>query len=182
MPLTRTKLRSRARQLTNDYVARKKSTGVIHLRTALCIYATIEFLAVASSAYFASAFYHFITFNSLQAKPAYVLAALVIATLVLAISISISQLRCLSKAIPAYIFMERYRISFACVLNFCNDSFFHAVCRSLFTWQPDLPDHQRRCCCYSYARHILFLASDCNRVKSNRGSTRRSNRRGLSLF
>ena len=77
-----------ARSTVDEHVASKKSTGVVHLRTALCIYATIEFLAVASSAYFASAFYHFITFNSLQAKPAYVLAALVIATLVLAISIT----------------------------------------------------------------------------------------------
>src|SRR5262245_14439230 len=69
-------------------VTREQSTPVIHLRTTLAFYAAIEFFAVASSAYFASALYHYIGLNSLQAKPTYVLAAAVIATLVLVISIA----------------------------------------------------------------------------------------------
>src|SRR5262249_46389946 len=71
-----------------NFAAPEKSARVVQLRTALVFYATIEFFAVTSSAYFASAFYHYFSFNSLQAKPAYVLAAVIIGTLVLVISIA----------------------------------------------------------------------------------------------
>ena len=70
-----------------DYAAPAKATGALHLNTALTIYAMIEFLAVASSAYFGSAVYHFVSWHSWQTAPAYVLAAVVIATLVLVLSI-----------------------------------------------------------------------------------------------
>jgi Undecaprenyl-phosphate glucose phosphotransferase len=74
----------------SDYIAPENSTGAIHLNTALTIYAVTEFLAVACSAYFASTGYHYITYGYgvFQANPAYVLAAAVIATLVLVISIA----------------------------------------------------------------------------------------------
>ena len=70
-----------------DYIAPKKSTGLIQLNTALTIYASIEFLAVACSAYLGSAVYHFASFGSLQAAPKYILAAVGIASLVLLFSI-----------------------------------------------------------------------------------------------
>ena len=70
-----------------DDAAPTRATGVIHLNTALTIYAVIEFLAVASSAYLGSAVYHFLGRHLWQTAPAYVLAAVVIATLVLLSSI-----------------------------------------------------------------------------------------------
>jgi Undecaprenyl-phosphate glucose phosphotransferase len=73
---------------SSKYVAREKSNGPTHLRSAIAFYATIEFFAVASSAYFGSTFYHFIGLKSFQANLFYVFAALVIATLVLATSIA----------------------------------------------------------------------------------------------
>jgi Undecaprenyl-phosphate glucose phosphotransferase len=72
----------------SNYVTRGQSTRAVHLRTTLAIYATIEFFAVAVSAYFGSAFYHYISLNSLQARPTYVLAAAIIATLVLVTSVA----------------------------------------------------------------------------------------------
>ena len=70
-----------------DDIAPIKSTGLIQLNTALTIYASIEFLAVACSAYLGSAVYHFASFRTLQAAPRYILAAVVIASLVLVFSI-----------------------------------------------------------------------------------------------
>ncbi len=64
------------------------SAAAIHLNTALTVYAMVEFLAVACSAYFASTIYHFVTYSSLQTSTAYVLAAVGIAALVLFISIA----------------------------------------------------------------------------------------------
>ena len=127
-------------------------------------------------------FYHFITFKFFADEASIRPAAVIIATLVLLISISIAQLRCLSKTISAHFFLERYWSSRACVLDFYNDSFFHAVCRSLFARQLDFPDRLRRYYSCQSPRHILFLASNCNRIKSNRGSARRSDRQCLSLF
>ena len=163
-------------------MAREKSTRAIHLRTALAFYATIEFFAVASSAYFASALYHFITFNSLQAKPAYVLAALVIATLVLAISIAFRSFVAFRRQ-SRHIFLWRgigavllaFSI-FLTILFFTQSA--EAYSRGSLIFQIISVGLTVT----SHTRHILFLASGCNRVKSNRGSTRRSNRRGLSLF
>ena len=71
----------------SDYAAPGKVTGAIHLNSALTVYAMIEFLAVASSAYFGSAVYHFVGGHSWHMAPAYMLAAVVIATLVLLSSI-----------------------------------------------------------------------------------------------
>ena len=72
----------------SNYSAREKLTRAIPLRTALVFYTTIEFLAVATSAYFASALYHSISFNSLPRKQEYIFAAVLIAMLVLFISIA----------------------------------------------------------------------------------------------
>ena len=71
----------------SDYAAPVKVTGAIHLNTALTTYAMIEFLAVACSAYFGSLVYHFVSWHSWQTAPTYMLAAVVIATLVLLSSI-----------------------------------------------------------------------------------------------
>jgi len=71
------------------YTLLERSTRAIHLHTALAFYAMIEFFAVTGSAYFGSASYHHIIgLNSLQAKPAYLLAAITIAILVLVISVA----------------------------------------------------------------------------------------------
>ena len=162
-----------------SYVVREKSTRAIHLRNAVVFYATIEFFAVACSAYFGSTFYHVVGRNFFADNTSVRGRGRDYCDLGFGNICSIPQLLRLSKASSAHIFMERYRIGRACVLDFSNDSVFHAVCRSLFTRQLDLPAHQRRLAGYKHTHHILFLASDCNRIKSSGGSTRRSNRRTL---
>ena len=89
-----------------DYAAPAKVSGAIHLNTALTIYAMIEFLAVASSAYFGSAVYHFFGWNSWQTAPAYILAAVVIATLVLLSSIGFHNFFAFQRQ-PRHIFLWR---------------------------------------------------------------------------
>ena len=71
----------------SDYDERESSTAAIHLNSALTIYAMVEFLVVACSAYFGTTLYHFTIYGSVRTNPAYVLAAIVIATLVLLMSI-----------------------------------------------------------------------------------------------
>ena len=90
----------------SDYTAPVKVGGAIHLNTALTIYAMIEFLAVASSAYFGSAVYHFFNWNSWQPAPAYILAAVVIATLVLLSSIGFHNFIAFQRQ-PRHIFLWR---------------------------------------------------------------------------
>lgn len=70
-----------------NYAASTKSVGAMHLNTVLVIYAIIEFFAVASSAYFGSTAYHFVTFGSPHTAPIYIYAAVAIASLVLFFSI-----------------------------------------------------------------------------------------------
>src|SRR3974390_1357825 len=70
---------SRVSAIDSGFVRVGKSAAAIHLNSALVVYATLEFIIVGCSAYFASTAYHFITYNSLQAEPKYFLAAFVIA-------------------------------------------------------------------------------------------------------
>ena len=65
------------------------SKGTTHLKTALSIYAFLEFLAIIGSAYFAVYLYHFLVLKSWtwQKSLAYTPAAIGIATLVLLISL-----------------------------------------------------------------------------------------------
>ena len=90
----------------SDYTAPVKVGGATHLNTALTIYAMIEFLVVASSAYFGSAVYHFFNWNSWQPAPAYILAAVVIATLVLLSSIGFHNFIAFQRQ-PRHIFLWR---------------------------------------------------------------------------
>ena len=111
----------------------RKGDRRYHLNTILTIYAVIELLAVASSAYFGSAVYHFVGRSSWQTAPVYFFAAVVIATLVLLSSIGFHTFLCLSKATSTHFSLERCWSGRTCVLNFRNNSFFHAVRRNLFT-------------------------------------------------
>src|SRR5262249_39173289 len=78
---------SGARSAFDASVARENLAPDIHLRTAVVFYVAIEVFAVASSAYFCRAFYHFV-FNSIPARSNYTFAAFVIASLVLAASVT----------------------------------------------------------------------------------------------
>ena len=89
-----------------DYTAPVKVGGATHLNTALTIYAMIEFLVVASSAYFGSAVYHFFNWNSWRPASAYILAAVVIATLVLLSSIGFHNFIAFQRQ-PRHIFLWR---------------------------------------------------------------------------
>ena len=81
----------------SDYATPTKVTATMHLNTALTTYAMIEFLTVASSAYFATTVYHFVGRNSWQTTPAYTIAAVAIATLVLLSSIAFHNFLALQR-------------------------------------------------------------------------------------
>lgn len=65
-----------------------KSKGTMHISTILTIYAAIEFLAVACSAYFASLIYHFAVLRAWPDVTHYTVAATAVAMLVLGISLA----------------------------------------------------------------------------------------------
>lgn len=89
-----------------DYASPAKVTDAIHLNTTLTMYAIIEFLAVASAAYFGSAVYHFVGRHTWQTAPAYFLAAGVIATLVLLASLGFHNFFAFQRQ-PRHIFLWR---------------------------------------------------------------------------
>ena len=90
----------------SEYAVPGKKTGVIHLNTALTIYAVIEFFAVASSAYLGSAVYHSIIWTAQFNSQAYTIAAVGIATLVLLSSIGFHNFFAFQRQ-PRHIFLWR---------------------------------------------------------------------------
>jgi Undecaprenyl-phosphate glucose phosphotransferase len=98
-----------------------KSTGGIQLSTALTVYAAIEFLAVACSAYLGTAIYHFATFGSWRMDARYIFAAILIATLVFLVSIAFHSFFAFGKQ-PRHIFLSRgiaaIALSFSIFLTF----------------------------------------------------------------
>lgn len=89
-----------------DFAAPVKTTGTLRLNRALTTYAIVEFLAVACSAYFGSAFYHFLQFRSFQTIPTYIVAAIVLAMLVLLVSIGLHAFFAFRRQ-PRHIFLWR---------------------------------------------------------------------------
>ena len=83
-----------------------KSIGTTHLNTALVTYASIEFVAVACSAYFIGLLYHGIFLNSWRTEPKYILAATFIAALVAFISIALHSFIAIRRQ-PRHIFLWR---------------------------------------------------------------------------
>ncbi len=83
-----------------------KPTRVRRLNTILTIYAAIEFLAVAGSAYFASLIYHRVILQSWPDTTGYIQAALVIAILVSLISLGFRNFNALQRQ-PRHIFLWR---------------------------------------------------------------------------
>jgi Undecaprenyl-phosphate glucose phosphotransferase len=90
----------------SDYPAPIRATSIIRLNTAITIYAAIEFFAVAISTYFGSLLYHFLNWKSWQTAPGYFLAAAIIATLVLLISIGLHTFVSFQRQ-PRHIFLWR---------------------------------------------------------------------------
>lgn len=82
------------------------SADALHLNTALVLYASIEFCAVACAAYFASSVYHYVSFGSVQSTPIYVLAAGSLASLVLVISVAFHNFFAFRRQ-PRHIFLWR---------------------------------------------------------------------------
>ena len=82
LPLNKTNASVSQPQLPSLDTASVKSINATRLTTALTIYATIEFLAVATSAYFVGLFYQRVFLGSWYTDSKYILAALLIATLV----------------------------------------------------------------------------------------------------
>ena len=83
-----------------------RSTGTTHLNTALVTYASIEFLAVACSAYFFGLLYYGIFLNSWRTDPKYILAATFIATLIAFISIALHSFIAIRRQ-PRHVFLWR---------------------------------------------------------------------------
>src|ERR1039458_5548322 len=71
--------------------APSKSMGATRLLTILTIYAAIEFLAVACSAYISGEIYNHFMLRSPHANAVYILAAIAIATLVLFSSLGLQN-------------------------------------------------------------------------------------------
>ena len=117
----------------SDYAAPAKVTDAIHLNTTLTIYAMIEFLAVASSAYFGSTVYHFVSRHFVANDSCIHSRRRSHCNVGVAIIDRVPQLLCLSKTASTHFSLERCWSGRACVLSFRNNSFFHAVRRSLFT-------------------------------------------------
>src|SRR5262245_47252898 len=90
----------------SDSLAPKRATSAIRLNTVLTVYAGLEFFAVAISTYFGSFLYHFLNWKSWQTAPGYVLAAAIIATLVLVISIGLHTFVSFQRQ-PRHIFLWR---------------------------------------------------------------------------
>src|SRR5262245_55122948 len=88
----------------SGYLPVAKAGGAIHLTTALAIYVFIEFLAVASAAYFGSAIYHFMNWHIWQTAYAYILAAAIIAMLVLLSSVGLHSFVAFQRQ-PRHIFL-----------------------------------------------------------------------------
>ena len=82
------------------------ATATIHLNTTLITFAVLEFLAVACSTYFGSMLYHFLNWKSWQTAPGYILAAVIIATLVLLSSIGLHTFVSFQRQ-PRHIFLWR---------------------------------------------------------------------------
>jgi Undecaprenyl-phosphate glucose phosphotransferase len=83
-----------------------KLKGATRLNTVLTIYAAIEFLAVAGSAYFSGEFYHHFMLRSSHSYTAYMFAAIVIATLVLLISFGLHSFIEIRR-LPRHVFLWR---------------------------------------------------------------------------
>jgi Undecaprenyl-phosphate glucose phosphotransferase len=90
----------------SDSPALIRATSVIRLHTVLTVYAGMEFFAVAISTYFGSLLYHFLNWKSWQTAPGYFLAAAIIATLVLLISIGLHTFVSFQRQ-PRHIFLWR---------------------------------------------------------------------------
>ena len=88
------------------YTAPVAASAPVRLNSVLTVYAMIEFLAVASSAYFASTLYHFFNLHAWRLAPAYILAAGVIAVLVLLSSIGFHNFFDFQRQ-PRHIFLWR---------------------------------------------------------------------------
>ena len=87
-------------------VAPSKSIGTARLNTVLIKYAAIEFLAVACSAYFASAIYHFAILQSGHNVQEYIVAAVIIAILILVISLALQNFNAIQRQ-PRHMFLWR---------------------------------------------------------------------------
>src|ERR1035441_8633969 len=83
-----------------------KSMGATRLLTILTIYAAIEFLAVACSAYISGEIYHHFVLRSSHTNTAYVLAAIAIAALVLLTSLGLHNFIGIRRQ-PRHIFLWR---------------------------------------------------------------------------
>ena len=86
--------------------APSKSMGATRLLTILTIYAAIEFLAVACSAYISAYIYQHFVLQSSHTNTAYVLAAIAIATLVLLTSLGLHNFIEIRRQ-PRHIFLWR---------------------------------------------------------------------------
>src|ERR1039458_3722620 len=90
--------------------APSKSMGATRLLTILTIYAAIEFLAVACSAYISGEIYNHFMLRSPHANAVYILAAIAIATLVLFSSLGIHNFTGIRRQ-PRHIFLWKGIIS-----------------------------------------------------------------------
>ncbi len=104
LPLSKTNASVGQPLLPSLDAAPVKSIGATHLTTALTIYATIEFLAVAASAYFVGLFYQRVFLGSWYTDSKYILAALLIATLVALASIGFRSFIAIRRQ-PRHIFL-----------------------------------------------------------------------------
>src|SRR5262245_9781592 len=93
-------------ELSPDYVIPLKLNNTTHLSIVLRIYSAIEFFAVACSTFIGSVVYHYITFNSWQTGPRYIVAAILIASLVLLASVGFHNFFSFRRQ-PRHVFLFR---------------------------------------------------------------------------
>ena len=159
-----------------------KSTGTTHLNTALVTYASIEFVAVACSAYFIGLLYHGIFLNSWRTEPKYILAATFIAALVAFISIALHSFIAIRRQ-PRHIFLWRGMAAVMLAFPVFLSIIFISKLSSEYS-RVDLhrPNNWRRSHSYLHARTFLFVAAVRDHGQSSRGPTCRPDRRCLTLF
>src|SRR6185437_11974828 len=104
LPLRKTAASVSQSLLTSLDASPVQPTGATHLTTAVTIYATIEFIAVAASAYFVGLFYQRVFLGSWYTDSKYILAALLIATLVAFTSIVFRSFIAIRRQ-PKHIFL-----------------------------------------------------------------------------
>ena len=178
---TKAKLRQLTRFVTNPVTQCAKNRRAPSICTAVVLYAIIEFFAVASSSYFGTALYHFIGRHSWQTTPAYIVAAVVIAMLVLLSSVGFRNFVAF-RSQSRHIFLWRGIGAVALAFSIFVTILFFTQFAEAYSRGSLIFQIIAWYCGYKRTRHILFLASNCNRFKSNRSSTRCSYWQRLSLF